>query len=165
MRPCGDHYEYIVVYIDDLGITSKDPKAIVDKLEGKYGFKLKGTGPIKFHLSCDYFCDSQGMLCFAPRKYIEKMIDTYVRLFGMKPTKQYTVPLEKGNHPEIDNSEELGLEETKIYQYLIGVMQWAIQLGRMDITTTVMTTSRFQATPHHGHLERCKCIYRYLSKF
>ena len=77
MREQDDHYEYIVVYVDDLAIASKNPKAIVDELESKYSFKLKGTGPIKFHLGCDYFRDKHGVLCFAPRKYIDKMIDTY----------------------------------------------------------------------------------------
>ena len=66
MRDKGDHYEYIVVYVDDLGIASKDPKGIVDQLQDKYKFVLKVTGPIKFHLGCDYFRDSDGTLCFAP---------------------------------------------------------------------------------------------------
>ena len=47
MRECnGDHYEYIARYVDDLAIASRDPKAITDELEGKYSFKLKGTGQL-----------------------------------------------------------------------------------------------------------------------
>ena len=41
MRPCGEgHYEYIAVYVDDLLIASKDPKAIIDVLTSKHSFKL-----------------------------------------------------------------------------------------------------------------------------
>jgi len=163
MRDKGDHYEYIVVYVDDLGIASKKPSEIINELENRYGFKLKGTGPINFHLGCDYFRDKHGVLCFAPKKYVEKMVDTYTRIFGQKP-KHYVSPLEKGDHPECDTSEELSIELIKIYQSLVGAMQWAVQIGRMDITTAVMTMSSFRANPRKGHLDRCKRIYGYLSK-
>jgi hypothetical protein len=42
--------EYIGVYVDDLAIVAKDPQEIVNVLEQKYKFKLKGMGPISFHL-------------------------------------------------------------------------------------------------------------------
>ena len=83
------------------------------------------------------------------------MLDTYKRLFGMQP-KQYKTPLDKGDHPELDNSEELDIKGIKLYQSLIGPLQWAIQIGRMDITTAVMTMSGFRASPRKGHLERVK---------
>ena len=44
MHKNGEIYEYIAVYIDDLAIAAKDPKAITETLQRKYGFKLKGTG-------------------------------------------------------------------------------------------------------------------------
>ena len=47
MRDKGDHWEYIFVYVDDLGIAPKKPQVIIDKLMKKYDFKLKGTGPIQ----------------------------------------------------------------------------------------------------------------------
>jgi len=77
MRACDDHYEYIAAYVDDLAIASRDPKAITTELEDKYKFKLKGTGPIEFHLGCDFFRDEDGILCMAPKKYIEKMVSTF----------------------------------------------------------------------------------------
>ena len=78
MRPCGeDHYEYIAVYVDDLLIASKDPKRIIDVSTNKHSFKLKGTGPIPYHLGCDFGRDDDGTLHFAPKKYIETIIDCY----------------------------------------------------------------------------------------
>jgi hypothetical protein len=50
-------YEYIGVYVDNLFIISKNPKAIMDALVDDYKFKLKGTGPVEFHLGCDFFRD------------------------------------------------------------------------------------------------------------
>ena len=163
MRDKGDHYEYIGVYVDDLLIVSKEPQSIIDKLTVVHKFKLKGTGPVSFHLGCDFFRDEDGVLCYAPRKYIEKMLDNYKRIYGTNP-RQATSPLVKGDHPELDTSELLDLEETKIYQSLIGALQWTIQIGRFDIATAVMTMSRFRAAPRRGHLERIKRIHGYLSK-
>lgn len=68
MRAAGDHYEYIASYVDDLLIASKKPQAIIMALEaGPHQFLLKGTGPVKFHLGCDYFRDEDGTLCVGPR--------------------------------------------------------------------------------------------------
>jgi hypothetical protein len=133
-------YEYVGVYVDDLFIVSKNPKAITDTLVDDYKFKLKGTGPVEFHLGCDFFRDEDGHLCFAPHKYIEKMLSNYERMFGMLP-RDAASPLEKDDHPELDSSDLLDLEGIKIYQSLIGALQWVIQIGRFDVTTAVMTLS------------------------
>jgi hypothetical protein len=124
---------------------------------------LKGTGPITFHLGCDFFRDADGTLCYAPAKYIKKCLDNYERLFGEKP-KKASSPLIKGDHPELDSSELLDLDGIKIFQSLIGSLQWAIQIGRFDVGTAVMTMSRFRAAPRKGHLDRVKRIIGYLSK-
>ena len=163
MRKCDDHYEYIGVYVDDLAIVSHSPQTIVDTLTEKYKFKLKGTGTISFHLGCNYFRDENGVLCMAPCKYIEKMLDSYYRMFGEHP-RQVTSPLEKGDHPEMDTSDFLDSENVEKYQSLIGAMQWAVSIGRLDITTAVMTMSSFRAAPRQGHMDRVKRIYGYLSK-
>jgi hypothetical protein len=83
----------------------------------------------------------------APKKYIDKMmLDSYQRIFGSKPC-QYSTPLVHGDHPEIDDSEELGLDDIKKFQSMIGTLQWVIHIGRFDINTAVMTLSSFRANP------------------
>ena len=125
--------------------------------------KLKGTGHIKHHLGCNYGRDEDGTLYSEPTDYVEKMLSNYEKIFGKKP-RQYSSPLSKGDHPELDTSELLEMEETKIYQSMIGALQWVIQIGRFDIATAVMTLSRFRAAPRRGHLDRVKRVYGYLSK-
>ena len=164
MQDAGDHYEYIAVYCDDLTIASKDPKSITDMLMTKHKFKLKGTGPLTFLLGYDYTVED-GTLCMAPRNYIKKILDTYVRLFGEKPKTKYNSPLEKNDRPELDESELLELPQIKIFQSLIGSCQWVIQLGHFDITVHIMTLSSFHIAPRIGHLSRMKRIYGYLSNF
>ena len=164
MRHKGDHYEYIGTYVDDLAIASKNPQGIIKTLEEKHHFKLKGSGPITYHLGCDFLRDDDGVLCLQPKRYIERMIETYVRFFGSKPKENVMSPLEKGDHPELDTSEFLDDDGTAKYQSMVGAMQWAISLGRIDITTAVMSLSSFRVQPRLGHLERCKRVYGYLSK-
>jgi hypothetical protein len=137
---------------------------IVDVLERKYKFKLKGTGPIAFQLGMGFSCDDGGVLCLSPKRYIERMISTYVTLFGTKPSMKYNSPLEKGDHPEIDDSEFLDATGIQQYQSLIGALQWSVSIGRFDITMAVMTMSSFRAMPRLGHMARVKCLYGYLAK-
>ena len=75
MRPNkdGTKYEYIAVYVDDLMIASKQAQKIIDELTGKHKFQLKGTGAVSFHLGCDFFRDSTGTLCMAPKRYIDRI--------------------------------------------------------------------------------------------
>ena len=101
---------------------------------------------------------------YAPKKYIEKMLDNYQHLFGEAP-RQVKSPLEKGDHPELDTSDLLDFDKTKIYQSLVGALQWVIQIGWWDVSTAVMTLLRFRAALTKGHLDRVKHIHGYLSKF
>ena len=164
MRDMGDYYEYIGVYVDDMEVAARVAKKVIDEFTETYNLKVKGTGPIHYHLGCDFYRDAQGRLCISPKKYVEKMVDSYKNMFGSAP-KQYKSPLEEGDHPELDTSEELDLDGIKKYQSLIGSLQWAVSLGRFDITTAVMTMSSFRANPRKGHLERVKRMVGYLSKF
>jgi hypothetical protein len=65
----GERYDYVAVYVDDLAIAMEDPKSFTDTLIERYKFKLKGTGPITFHLGIDFRREEDGTLCMEPRKY------------------------------------------------------------------------------------------------
>ena len=51
MREKGDHYEYIVVYVDDLLVFSKDAMSIIDTIRKEY--ELKGVGVPEYYLGGD----------------------------------------------------------------------------------------------------------------
>ena len=158
-------YEYVAVYVDDLALVMRDPGAFLEILQKKYKFKLKGSGPINFHLGCDFYRDSCGTLCMSPKKYLERISDSYVRFFGEKPKLNVWSPLEKGDNPELDNTELLDHEGIAQYQSIIGSLQWAISLGRFDIATATMSLSSYRSSPRKGHLERAKRIVCYLLRF
>ena len=158
----GSHYKYIAVYVDDLAICMKDPKAFCDTLKEKYKLKLKGVGPINYDLGCGYTRDEHGTLVADPRKYVDKILESYEKTVGEKPKKSKT-PLVGGDHPESDISDFCNQDQIKQYQTIVGQLIWLSGLGRFDIAVHVMTMSRFRQQPRIGHLERLKKIVGYLA--
>ena len=130
-------------------------------MKQKYNFKLKGDGPIDYHIGLNYSQDEDGTLKTQPKKYIEKMNDYYKRTFNDLP-KKFTSPLEKGDHPEVDETPLLGEEGTRTYLSMVGQLQWLVSLGRFDIFSAVVTMSRFRSMPREGHLERLKRMFGYV---
>ena len=163
MRRSGDLYEYVATYVDDLCLVLRDCKAFCDELKEKYNYKLKGDGPITYHLGCNYERDPDGTLKVGPKKYIEKMLESFERMYGEQP-KEYSTPLEKGDHPELDTSELCDAKGITDYMHMTGSLQWLISLGRFDVFTATMSMSRYRTAPRLGHLERLKRIYGYVKK-
>ena len=127
-EPGGTCYEYIAVYVDDLAIAAKDPQAFCHELKKRYNLKLKGVGPLEYHLGCTYKKDPDGTLAADPRRYVNKILESYERMFKEKPRKSRP-PLEGGDHPELDTPELCDEHQTKQFQTLIGQLQWLISLG------------------------------------
>ena len=160
-EPGGTCYEYIAVYVDDLAIAAKDPQAFCNELKKKYNLKLKGVGPLEYHLGCTYNKDPDGTLAADPRRYVNKILKSYERMFKEKPRKSRP-PLEEGDHPELHTPERCDEHQTNQFQTLIGQLQWLISPGHFDIAVHVMSHSRFRAQPRKGHPDRAKRIVGYL---
>ena len=63
-------FEYIAVYVDDLCIGTQNPKELISILKSKYQLKVKGDGPLTYHLGADYYHDRDGTMACQPKKYI-----------------------------------------------------------------------------------------------
>ena len=160
-EPGGTCYEYIAVYVDDLAIAAKDPQAFCSELKKRYNLKLKGVGSLEYHLGCTYKKDPDGTLAADPRRYVNKILESYERMFKEKPRKSRP-PLEEGDHPELHTPELCDEHQTNQFQTLVGQLQWLISPGHFDIAVHVMSLSRFRAQPRKGHLDRTKRIVGYL---
>ena len=132
--------------------------------QGGYGYKIKGDGPLTHHLGCDYFRDKDGTLDYNTKLYIEKMMETYVRLFK-SPPKHASSALPSGDHPELDDSPLLDDPGISIHLSLIGQLGWLINCGSIHVMQAVVALSSFRAAPRQGHLARVKRVYRFLAKF
>jgi hypothetical protein len=77
-------------------------------------------------------------------------------------TRGISTVLPVGYRPELDVSEELDDRQANYYQELVGVLRWAVELGRIDINTAVSMMSQHLALPRQGHLDKLMHIFAYL---
>ena len=64
--------------------------------------------------------------------------------------------------PELECSDELDAEDANWYQELIGILRWAVELGRIDIQYEVTILSSYLAMPRKGHLTAALHVFAYL---
>jgi hypothetical protein len=64
MKICGTHYKYICVHVDNPAIAMRNPQEFVNVLDNDCGYKLKGVGPMEYHLGADIYRNNNGTLCF-----------------------------------------------------------------------------------------------------
>ena len=145
MRNCITHYELVSTHVDDLLYAGKNADRFYNALRKK-GFKLKGVGPPKYHLGGDFkrVKEPEPMLTWGAQTYVKRMLENYERTFG-EPVKKRDIssPLEPSDHPEIDDSPLLDEVDKKRYWTMIGELQWAVALGRIDIIAATVTMARF----------------------
>ena len=151
MRDAGDLWEFICVYVDDILSALVNPDDFYKNLTD-LGYKLKGVGSPTYHLGGDFTRDPDGTLAWGAKSYITRLLANYQQMFHQLP-KEFTAPLDKNYHPELDTSPKLDTDNIRKYQSLLGALQWAISIGCFDIHCAVMTMGRFRAAPRKGHLE------------
>ena len=161
---CATKYEYVAMYVDDLLITCSCTSEFIHTLKRKHNLKIKGDGPSKYHLGCEYHLDPDSTLVALPKKYISKILDSFHQMFPGERLPQVKSTLDKNDHPELDNSDLASDDLITKFMGMVGQLQWAVTLGRYDILGHVMSMSRFRPAPKVGHIERMKRIYGYLSR-
>ena len=77
-------------------------------------------------------------------------------MFPGETLPQVKSPLDKNDHPELDNSELANEDLITKFMCMIGQLQWAVTLGRYNILAHVMSMSCFRLAPKVEHIERMK---------
>ena len=158
----GKMYEYLCTHVDDFMIASKKPEIAMEEIQSVYLVKDSSKGPPDYYLGNDYKQDKQGRWCIGCKKYLTEAILRIEKMFGELPKK--ATPMEDGDHPEEDDSEVLGDSDHQKYQMLMGMLNWVICLGRIDVAFAGSSLGRFSACPRKGHLERVLRVFGYLKK-
>ena len=78
---------------------------------------------MNYPLGADYFEEPDETFVSQPMKYIDKLADTYRRLFNDNPPKGYKTPLDKNDHPGLDTSEILEGDMAAKYLTMVGQLQ------------------------------------------
>lgn len=165
MRETDDGYDYICTHVDDFKIVARDAKRWSTRISDQ--FLLKSLEAPKYYLGNDYnFSEDENAWVVGCQTYIKECIrriedgDTFDGTLYPHRT-----PLPPECHPELDDSELLDDRGTKAYQMLIGMAQWAVTIGRLDIAFSTSSLSRFSTAPRLGHLELALYMFGYLKKF
>jgi hypothetical protein len=80
-----------------------------------------------------------------------------------KPLKsKVTTVLPSGYRPELDATDYCDDELANYYQQQVGVLRWAVELGRINICTEVSMMASFTAAPRVGHFMALMHIFAFL---
>jgi hypothetical protein len=146
--------------VDDVFAISASPDLIMMSIQER--FKLKGDkyGPPTSYLGAQSskMTNVNGTQCWTQSsdKYVEesfKTVEEFLRSRNRVLPTGLQTPMRSGCKPELDTSQELVVEGHSYYQELIGILRWAVELGRMDILLEVSLMSTYVAAPREGHLE------------
>ena len=64
------------------------------------------------------------------------------------------LPSSPGDRLELYLSPLPGEEHHRLYQKIVGIAEWMVQIGGFDIRFAVTSINRFSAAPWGGHLKR-----------
>ena len=166
--------DYVAFYVDDFIVVSDDPLKIGEELGSI--FSIKEIGKPNRYLGADVKLVGENYR-FSSETYLKEVISQLTndgafpggnRPDGIKKRKtpsRTNNPMVTEDHPENDDSELLTEREHRLYQRLVGILQWLVTLGRFDITYAVASLSRFNSAPRIGHLERAYRVFGYLQTF
>ena len=168
-KPGGfEYYEMVLCYVDDVMAISHDPSRTIRGIQAV--FKLKGDAAnapdMYLGVSLEKKVNSKGANCWtmSPEKYVHAAIENVEKKIGQLPygKGQCPTPMKTSYHPSEDVSAELNEDGLRYYQELIGVLRWAVEIGRLDILLEVALLSCHLALPRKGHLDQVYHIFAYL---
>ena len=160
-----EYYEYILCYADDLLAISEDATKVLQGIQEVFKFKDDKIVHPKVYLGAQLdtmTIDGLDGWTMSSQKYVKAAIDNMEEVLGRTnqrlPAKCGT-PLKSGYRPELDTSRELKQDGLQRYQELIGMLHWAVELGRVDILLETALMSTHLALPRRGHLEQLYHIF------
>ena len=145
------YWEYVLLYVDDVLCISHQAERIIREQIGKYFVVKKGSvGPPSIYLgnkvskvTLESGVDAWSL---SSSQYVQAAIqnvEDYLKTKGECLPTRAKSPFSTGYRPEIDVSPELDASDAAYYQSLIGILRWAIELGRIDIFTEVSCLSQY----------------------
>lgn len=168
------YYEYLLVYVDDVLVVSQAPAEVMKCIGREFQIKNDEYGPPKIYLGAGIskYTLSNGKECWSmdSKQYVKAAVETVQRLLEEDGRELKTSKRTGGTHgalptnyqPELDSTPECDAEHASRYRQIIGILRWAIELGRFDILLEVSLLSQYQANPRVRHLEALYLIVSYL---
>ena len=166
-----EYYEMVLCYVDDILSISDDPKSTLIALTRTFKLKDDRIEPPDIYLGAQLgIMQVNDVECWtmSAEKYVISAVKNVEEALAKKglrlPTKCYT-PLPTDYRPELEVSPELKSDGIQLYQELIGVLRWAVELGRVDILLEASLMSTHMAMPREGHLQQLYRMFGYLKLY
>ena len=170
-KPNGFKYwEYILCYVDDVLVLSHQPQHSIDGITAVFKLKNDKAEKPDMYLGAqiEEVISNEGTKCWTMSsvKYLKAAIDNVESKLSKSGQKLpvCNTPFTSGYHPAEDVTAELNADGLQYYQESIGVLRWAIEIGRIDILLEVALLSSHLALPRAGHLQQVYHIFGYLKK-
>ena len=161
-------YEMVLCYVDNILSISHDPHSTLIALTTTFKLKDDKIEAPEIYLGAQLgrmVVDEVECWTMSAEKYVDasvKNVEESLAKRGLRlPTKVYT-PLASDYRPELETSAELKSDGIQLYQQLIGVLRWAVELGRVDILLEASLMSTYMAMPRKGHLQQLYRMFAYL---
>jgi hypothetical protein len=163
-----EYYEIVLCFVDDILSISDDPKSTLQSLTSILKLKDDKIEEPEMYLGAQLgkmFIDEFECWTMAAEKYVLASVKNVEESLAKRglflPTRCYT-PLASDYRPEHEVSAELKSDGVQVYQELIGVLRWAVELGRVDILLEVSLMATYMAMPREGHLNQLYRMFGYL---
>ena len=162
------YYEMVLVYVDDILCISHDPKATMTGLQTTFKLKDDKVEKPEMYLGAE-LCERvlNGIECWtmSSEKYVKAAVvavEAHLDKSGQRLPTRCTTVMKADYRPELDVTAELNAAGTRYFQELVGILRWAIELGRIDIAMETSMLSSHLALPRDGHLQAVYHIFGYL---
>ena len=164
------YYTYISIYVDDILICSEDTHSYMAKLGAKFSLKPESLKEPSIYLGADFkrrrLNDDSEIWITSSNSYLKEALRVSSGLLEkhkMKINGSARQPFSNISYrPELDLTPLCDPDQLHIYQQLIGMLRWLVELGRVDICLEVSKLSSFLASPRIGQLHQAFHIFKYL---
>ena len=160
--------------MDDLLHLHHDPQVFMNKLKVVYRLNNGSLGPLTWFLGAKveklelgygsvYWLETSREYCHAAIENVDNILELDgnwpLKVFGTKSGER---PFLGPYRPGIDVMKVLGYDLHYWYLYIIGVIRWAIELGRIDIMKRVSVLPKHQCNQREGQMNSLYRIFWYL---
>jgi hypothetical protein len=162
------YYEMVLVYVDDILCISHDPKATMVGIQETFKLKDDKIEKPETYLGAQLeqtVIGGQSCWTMSSHAYVKAAVanvEAALDASGQRLPSRCTTPIQANYRPELDTTSELNLKGMRYYQEQIGVLRWAVELGRIDIAMEISMLSTHLAAPREGHLQQVYHCFAYL---
>ena len=142
------YYAYMLLYVNDCLAIHHDAETALTELDNCFAMKKGSMGDPDIYLGAKLrsveLNNGVEAWSMSPAKYVKEAVENVKEyldkhIHGRKLAKQAAALWPPGYNAELDATPELSPDMASYYQSQVGILHWAVEIGRVDIITEVST--------------------------